>query len=229
MRKPFKIALPALGASALLIAGASAALATTISSGGAPYNGDVKVTNITPTKFSGNGPGIGLITSTCNAVSLVASVVSDGSGGQLKSASLTSCTNNYGGSDTYTVNNLPYSGASAHYDAAHTNNRDGYLTINAPNSSVDVRAVLHLTNLGRTETCHYGLTTTTPLTIDLFNSTNPNRPDTGNPHSQGQLTGQQLQKISNPENTAGCPAAVSGNGKFQVLTEPGGADLTIAP
>jgi hypothetical protein len=94
---------------------------------------------------------------------------------------------------------------------------------------VDVRALLHLTNLGRTETCHYGLTTTTPLTIDLFNSTNPNRPDTGNPHSQGQLTGQQLQKISNPENTAGCPAAVSGNGKFQVLTEPGGADLTIAP
>ncbi|HEU5027969.1 MAG TPA: hypothetical protein VFV01_23810 [Spirillospora sp.] len=103
-------------------------------------------------------------------------MVSDGSGGQLKTASLTSCTDNYAGSDTYSVNNLPCSGASAHYDAAHTNNRDGYLTINAPNSSVDVKAVLHLTNLGRTETCHYGLTTTTPLTIDLFNSTNPTGP-----------------------------------------------------
>ncbi|MFD0685214.1 hypothetical protein [Actinomadura fibrosa] len=227
MPKPSRFLIPALGAGALLVCTATAALATTISSGGAPYNGDVVATNINPTKLSGNGPGVGLITTTCTSTTLTATVVSNGSSGSLKGVTLSGCTNNYGGSDTITAIGLPYTGGSATY-APVSGGRDGYLTINAPNPAVDIKAVLHLTSLGRTETCHYGLTTTTPLTISLFNKTNPARPDTTNNHGQGELKGQSLQKISNPENTSGCPASASANGKFQLLT-PGGADLVLGP
>ncbi|WP_067456112.1 hypothetical protein [Actinomadura macra] len=229
MPKPSTIVLPALGAGALLLVTATAALAsTTITSGGAPYNGDVKATNLTSTRLSGNGPGVGLITTTCTGATLVASVVSDGSTGSLKDIALTGCTNNFGGSDTITASKLPYTGGSVVYDPVK-GGRDGYLKINAPNPSVDVKAVLQLTSLGRTETCHYGLTGSTPLTIDLYNGSNPARPDTANPHSQAELKGQSLQKVANAENTSGCPASASANGRYQILTAPGGADLVLGP
>jgi hypothetical protein len=215
--------LPALGASALLVAGAGAALATTISSGGAPYNGDVTVTNIDATKLSGNS-AFGTITSTCTNVALGATVASDGSGGTLNSVSLASCTNNYGGTDTYSVSGLPASGATATYDSSHTNDRDGYLSV-AANPNVDVRASLNLVNLGMSGVCHYALSA--GVTIDLFNNDNANRPAPANGHSQGALTGQQLQLASNPENAWWCPSVASGNGTYQVVADPSGADLVI--
>ncbi|QXJ24322.1 hypothetical protein AGRA3207_005622 [Actinomadura graeca] len=239
MPKPFTLLLPALGAGALLMAAAttapaatapapSPALSTTITSGGKPYSGDVKATNINGTRLSGNGPGVGLITTTCTSATLVAAVVSDGTSGSLKDLALSGCTNNFGGSDTITVGNLPYTGGSVVHDPV-SGGRDGVLKINAPNPGVDVKAVLNLKSLGRTETCHYGLTGSAPLTIDLFNGNNPARPDTANAHSQGELKGQSLQKVASSENTSGCPASASANGRYQLLTSPGGADLLLGP
>lgn len=230
MRRLSRIALPVLGAGVLTLGTATAALATTIvdDSTGLGYNGDVAVTNINNTVITGLGPGIGSISVTCTSAALTAGVVANGSSGSLKAVSLTGCTNNYGGSTTISVSNLPYTGGSVTHDPV-AGGRDGYLTIDAPNAGVDVRAVLNLTSIGKTEICHYGLTTTTDLVIDLYNKTNANRPATGNSHSQGALTGEKLQKISNPENTPGCPSTVTANGKYQVLTSPGGNDLTLAP
>jgi hypothetical protein len=227
MRKLGKIAIPLVGSTALLIGMAGSALASgSITSGGAPYTGNVLATNIGNVTLSGNSP-LGLIVNSCSGTSLGAYVKSDGTGGQLNSVSITGCANNRGGTTTVTALNLPYTGGHVDYDSAHTNHRDGTITIDAPNSAVDVKAVLDLPAWGITGLeCHYGLTTATPLTIDVYDPSNANKPVPSNAHGQGRLNGQSLQLISGGGD---CPSSAAATGNFQIVTDPGGADLQIGP
>lgn len=227
MRKLGKIAIPLVGSTALLIGMTGSAFASgTITSGGSPYTGNVLATNLGNVTLSGLS-SLGSIINTCTSASLGAYTKSDGTGGQLNSVSLTGCTNNRGGTTTVTALNLPYTGGHVDYDSTHASNRDGTITINAPNPSVDVKAVLTLPAWGISSMeCHYGLTTSTPLTINVYNPTNANKPVPSNSHGQGKLAGQALQFISGDSR---CPASASANGNFQIVTSPGGADLTLGP
>jgi hypothetical protein len=215
-----------------MMATATPALAsTTITSGGLPYSGAIVASNIGGNvTLSGSSP-LGLVTSTCTNAQLNATVLSNGTGGQLTGVTLNNgagpCTNNRGGTTTVTTQNLPYSGGTVTY-APVAGGRDGTLVIASPNAAVSVKAVLTLPTLGvPTQTCYYGLKTTTPaITIDLWNGTNANRPVTTNSHSQGRLTGQRLDLLTG--STSNCPTSASANGKFQIVT-PGGADLVLGP
>ncbi|MFV2174404.1 hypothetical protein ACFHW2_07745 [Actinomadura sp. LOL_016] len=229
MRKISRVALPLLGAGALVLGGATAAGATTIESGGAPFSGTVVGTNLSNVTLTGVS-SLGLIQTTCTTAELQASVDSDGTNGSLDAADMPTagnpdCTNNKGGTTQIDALNLPYTGGGAVYDSAHTANRDGYIFINSPNPNVDIVATLDLTSLNRVETCHYGLTGSSQLQINLYNHNNPNKPVAGNAHSQGRLAGQQVQLVSG---TSGCPSSASVTATFQIVTASG-ADVTIAP
>ncbi|WP_018653141.1 hypothetical protein [Actinomadura flavalba] len=228
MRKLGRIFVPVAGAAAIIAGMTGTALATTIVSlpGGTPYTGTVRATNIGGNvTLSGNG-ALGAINTSCTSGTLDAYTLSNGTGGQLTGVTLSGCTNNRGGTTTITALGLPYSGGGVTY-APVAGGRDGYIYVNAPNLAVDIKAVLTLPSLGIPSLeCHYTLSSSTPLTINLFNKTNANRPVPANTHSQGTLAGQSLQKKSG---TTTCPNSVSANGKFQILTQPGGADLQLNP
>lgn len=225
MRKLTRAALPLIGAGALVLGGATAALATTVESPpGTAYTGEVKATNIGAVTLSGVS-SVGPIVTTCADATLIAYIKSDGTGGELRDVDLTNCTNNWGGGTTITAHGLPYTGGGVIH-APVSGGRDGYIWIGAPNPAVDIEANLDLANLGRQETCHYGLTTTTQLELDVFNAGNPNRPDPGNSHSQGSLNGQGLQLTSG---TSGCPRVATANGDFTIVAHPSGDDMNLAP
>ncbi|GAA2163108.1 hypothetical protein [Actinomadura napierensis] len=226
MRKLGTIAIPLVGSTALLIGLAGSALASgTITSGGSPYTGDVLATNLGNVTLSGLS-SLGPLVNTCTSASLGAYTQSDGTGGKLNSVSLTGCTNNQGGTTTITALNAPYSGGHVDY-APVSGGRDGRIVIDAPNPSVDIKAVLTLPNWGiPSMECHYGLTTSTALSIDVYNPANANKPVPSNSHGQGKLAGQSLQFLSGDSK---CPPSASANGNFQIVTDPGGADLTLGP
>ncbi|GAA3234543.1 hypothetical protein [Actinocorallia longicatena] len=227
MRSIRRIGLPVLGAFALLLTTTTSAFASaTITSGGVAYTGNVRATNIGGNVTLSGTSTLGLITNTCTGGTLDAYIQSNGLNGQLTGVGLTGCTNNKGGTTTVTALNLPYSGGQVDY-AAIAGGRDGKITIFAPNLNVLVRAVLTLPSIGIPSlTCDYGLTTSTALVIDVYNGANANRPVTTNSHSQGKLAGQSLQRTSSDVR---CPATAVANGKFQIVTNPGGADLVLAP
>ncbi|GAA4091918.1 hypothetical protein [Actinomadura miaoliensis] len=230
MKKFGRLALPTLGASALVIASATAALAsaTITTADGTPYSGDVRATNLGNVTLTGVS-ALGSIVTTCTSGTLDAYTNSNGTGGSLKTVNLSGCTNNRGGTTTITAIGLPYTGGQVDY-APVSSGRDSTLTIFAPNPNVHIQAVLTLPTLGIPSlTCHYGLTTSTPLVLDLFNRNNPNRPVITNTHGQGKLAGQSLQRRTSPAPDARCPASVSANGNFQILAHPSGADLQVGP
>ncbi|NKZ08497.1 hypothetical protein [Actinomadura latina] len=226
MRKLGKIAIPLVGSAALLVGMAGTALASgTITSGGSPYTGSVIATNLGNVTLAGNS-FLGPIINSCSSGSLGAYTKSDGTSGRLDSVSLSGCTNNRGGTTTVTAIGLPYTGGHVDY-APVTGGRDGKIVIDAPNAAVDIKAILNLPAWGLTGVeCHYGLTTTTPLNIDVYNPSNANKPVPSNPHGQGKLAGQSLQFISGD---SVCPASASANGNFQIVTSPGGNDLLLGP
>ncbi|GAA4151444.1 hypothetical protein [Actinomadura keratinilytica] len=230
MKKFGRLALPTLGASALVIASATAALAsaTITTTGGTPYSGEVRATNIGNVTLTGVS-ALGSIVTTCTSGTLDAYVDSDGTGGSLNNVELSGCTNNRGGTTTITAIDLPYSGGQVDY-APVSGGRDAALTIFAPNPTVHIQAVLTLPTLGIPSlTCHYGLSTSTPLVLDLFNPGNANKPVITNSHGQGTLAGQSLQRRTSPTPDARCPASVSANGNFQIVAHPSGADLQVGP
>jgi hypothetical protein len=224
MRKLGKIAIPILGSAALVAGMAGTALAAgTITSGGAPYTGSVLASNIGNVTLAGNS-FLGPIINSCTSASLGAYTQSDGTGGRLDSVSLSGCTNNRGGTTTVTATGLPYTGGHVDY-APVAGGRDGKIVIDAPNAAVDIKAVLDLPAWGLMGVeCHYGLTTTSPLNIDVYNPSNANKPVPSNSHGQGTLAGQSLQFISGD---SVCPASASANGKVQIVTDPGGNDLNL--
>lgn len=230
MRKLGTFGLPILGASALLMATASAALASaTITSGGVAYTGNITATNIGGNVTLSGSSTLGVIITTCTSGTLNAFVNSDGTGGQLTGVALSGCTNNKGGTTTITPVGLPYSGGQVDH-APVAGGRDAKLTIFAPNPAVQIDAVLTLPTVGVPSlTCHYGLTTTTSLVLDLFNPDNANKPVPANTHAQGTLAGQALQRLTSPAPDARCPTTAIGNGKFQLVTDPGAADLQVGP
>ncbi|GLW61926.1 hypothetical protein Arub01_01700 [Actinomadura rubrobrunea] len=230
MKKFGRLALPTLGASALVIASATAALAsaTITTVDGTPYTGEVRATNIGNVTLTGVS-SLGPIITTCTNATLDAYIESDGTGGELRDVVLSGCTNNRGGTTTITAIDLPYSGGQVDY-APVAGGRDSKLTIFAPNPKAHVQAVLTLPALGIPSlTCHYGLTTSTPLVLDLFAYDNANKPVPSNPHGQGQLLGQSLQRLPDPTPDSRCPTSVSANGSFQVVAHPSGQDLVVGP
>lgn len=224
MRKLGKIAIPIVGSAALLFGMTGTAFASaTITSGGAPYTGDVLGTNLGNVTLAGNS-FLGPIINTCTSASLGAYTKYDGTDGKLNSVSISGCTNNRHGTTTVTATGLPYIGGHVDHDPV-SGGRDGKIVIDAPNSAVDVKAILDLPDWGLMGVeCHYGLTTSTPLSIDVYNPSNSNKPEPSNPHGQGKLAGQSLQLISGD---SVCPASASANGNFQIVTDPGGADLEL--
>ncbi|MEO5878357.1 MAG: hypothetical protein ABIS86_11690 [Streptosporangiaceae bacterium] len=227
MKKIRRIGLTAIGASAVLVASATAAFASaTITSGGVAYTGNIRATNIGGSVTLSGSSTLGLIVNTCTGGTLDAYIQSNGLGGKLTGVGLTGCTNNKGGTTTVTAIGLPYSGGTVDY-APIAGGRDGKIIIAAPNPAVKVRAVLTLPSIGIPSlTCDYGLTTTTALVIDVYNPLNANKPVPANTHGQGKLAGQSLQRTSSDVR---CPATAVANGKFQILTQPGGADLLLGP
>jgi len=227
MKKIRSITLTAIGASAVLLAGATAAFASaTITSGGVAYTGNVHATNIGGNVTLSGTSTLGLITNTCTTGTLDAYIQSNGLNGQLTGVGLSGCTNNKGGTTTITTIGLPYSGGTVDY-APIAGGRDGKINIAAPNPAVNVHAVLTLPSIGIPSlTCDYGLTTATALVIDVYNPGNANKPVPANTHGQGKLAGQSLQRTSADVR---CPATAVANGKFQIVTSPGGADLNVGP
>ncbi|WP_067486153.1 hypothetical protein [Actinomadura hibisca] len=229
MRKLGRIALPVLGTSALLFSTATAAMAAVTiydDNTGTAYSGNVRANNIGGNVTLSGSSSLGFMLTTCTNGQLDASVLSNGTGGSLTGVSLTSCTNNMGGTTTVTALGLPYSGATVNYGPV-AGGRDGTINIAAPNPAVNVKAVLTLPSVGIPSlTCNYGLTTATPLTISLYNPANANKPVPANPNSQGTLTGQSLQRLGTD---ARCPASVAANGKFQITAQPSGHRLRIGP
>ncbi|MQY07015.1 hypothetical protein [Actinomadura macrotermitis] len=223
MKKLGRLSLTTIGTTALIVATAGGAMATTIRNPVNPYSGAIRANNIGNVTLSGSG-SLGLVTNTCTASQLDATVNSNGTGGVLTGVSITGCTNNRGGTTTITALNLPYTGAQVDY-APVAGGRDGKLTIFAPNTTVNVQAVMSLPAWGISSlTCNYSLTSSTPLTIDLFNYNNANKPVPSNTHAQGTLTGQSLQRTTADVR---CPSSAAATGKFQILSQPGGADLAV--
>ncbi|GLZ10206.1 hypothetical protein Acsp04_04410 [Actinomadura sp. NBRC 104425] len=222
MKKFGRLALPTLGASALVIASATAALASAkiTTTDGTPYSGEVRATNVGNVTLSGVS-ALGTIVTTCTSSTLDAYVNSDGTGGRLDNVALSGCTNNRSGTTTITALDLPYSGGQVDY-APVSGGRDATLTIFAPNPTVHIQAVLDLPTLGISLTCHYGLSTSTPLVLDLFNATKDSP-------GRGKLAGQSLQRRTSPAPDPRCPASVSANGDFQIVAYPSNANLQVGP
>ncbi|GAB3654921.1 hypothetical protein GCM10027589_13950 [Actinocorallia lasiicapitis] len=227
MKKIGRIGLPVAGALALVLAGSTAAMASaTITSGGVAYNGSIVATNIGGSVTLTGTSSLGLLVNTCTGASLTASIQSNGLNGSLTGLTATGCTNNRGGTTTITAFGLPYTGGQVDH-APIAGGRDGKITIFAPNAAVLVRGVASLPAWGIPSlTCDYGLTTSTPLVVDVYNPLNANKPVPANTHGQGKLAGQQLQRLTAD---ARCPATMAANGKFQIVTNPGGADLLLGP
>lgn len=226
MKKLGRIAVPVLGAGALVMASATAALASaTITSNGVAYSGDVRATNLGNATISGVST-LGAIITTCTGAQLDAYINSNGTGGVLNGVSTSGCTNNKGGTTTITALNLPYSGGTVNH-APVAGGRDATLTI-PPNAPSHVQAVLTLPALGIPSlTCHYTLTTT--LTLDLYNHNNANKPVAGNAQAQGKLNGQSLQRRTSPAPDPRCPSSVSANGNFQIVPVPTAGLLAVGP
>ncbi|MQY07016.1 hypothetical protein [Actinomadura macrotermitis] len=223
MNKPGRITTATVGAAALVLAAAGPALATTIRIQD-PYSGAVRANNLGNITLAGNSASP--VISTCTSGQLDATVNSNGTGGQFTSVSITGCTNNRGGTTTVTALNLPYSGMQVDY-APVVGGRDGKLTVFAPSTTVDLRLVMSLPAWGIPSlTCDYGLLGTTPITMDLFNPANPNKPVPSNTHAQGRLTAQSLQRIGS---STLCPPSTAISARFQLLAMPSGSDLILDP
>ncbi|MBW8487690.1 hypothetical protein [Actinomadura parmotrematis] len=223
MKKLGKFSLTASATAAIVVVTAGSAFATTIKDPVNAYSGAVRANNIGNITLSGTG-SLGLVTNTCTGSQLDATVNSNGTGGSLTGVSITGCTNNRGGTTTVTALGLPYSGATVAY-APVAGGRDGTLTINAPNTAVNIQAVMTLPAWGISSlTCNYSLTSSTPLTINLYNYNNANKPVPSNTHAQGTLTGQSLQRTSTDVR---CPSSAAATGKFQLLAQPSGHDLAV--
>ncbi|OLT14276.1 hypothetical protein BJF79_19240 [Actinomadura sp. CNU-125] len=221
MRKLSKAAMPLLGAAALVLGSATAALAnhaTTISDPNGPYTGEVVATNTAPVTLTGFSP-LGQVITICQDAELTAYIQSDGHNGELRNVVLDNCTSNFGGTVDIDALNLPYTQTDSGGEAgivnyapnAHGNGETGHIQINSPISAVDIQAVFSTPAM----TCHYGLPSGSNLVIDLFNGT----------PSTGKLDGQTLPKTGGDPN---CPVAAAATGDFTIKTSPGGLDLTLS-
>ncbi|XRQ03438.1 hypothetical protein ACN3XK_43470 [Actinomadura welshii] len=158
----------ALTAFALTAAPASAAT-TTITAGSAtadPYSGNVQASLLGEASVSASiGSG------SCSESTMTGSVNSDGTGLAIDAASFSECS---GTADvSITTMNLPWTGGSVEYDAAHTDGRDATITI----ANFSVRAVVDLFGgIG----CNFGGT----LVADGFNGDNASRPVTDSAEAQ---------------------------------------------
>ncbi|WP_067817135.1 hypothetical protein [Actinomadura kijaniata] len=205
-------------ATVALVAPPASAATTTIRKGSAtaaPYAGNVRASllgNATVSTSLGGG--------SCNRSTMTGSVNSDGTGMTITQAAFTNdpgpaCPGDTG-SVTVTTQNLPWSGGSVVYDAAHTGGRDAVVTI----ANFRVRAVASI--LGGI-TCYYGGN----LVANGYNPDNPNRPVTSVAQAQVGVNNATVARQSGGSFLCPSTATVTATYTLQGETAPGTFNQTL--
>ncbi|MBW8487588.1 hypothetical protein [Actinomadura parmotrematis] len=229
MRKPLRHLATGtgtlLGAAALVAATAGAALASaTVTAGGSPYTGAVRATNLGGVTYS-IGSSYGVLIATCTGNQIDATTTGSGAASTITGVSFSGCSLNRGGTVTITAHGLPYAGGAVAY-APVPGGQDGTFSFSAPNRSFDVELDAYVAQWNNAHVnCHYSVSST-PFAIGLFNAGNAARPVLANAHSQAVLNHQTLSSISSAPL---CATAASWSGTYQLLTQPGGADVSVGP
>ncbi len=182
-------------------------------------------TNLGNVTLAGNS-FLGPVINSCTSASLGTYTQSDGTGGRLDSVSLSGCTNNRGGTTTITASGLPYTGGHVDYApvAAWPAGQDRHR-----------RAERGRRHQGRPR----------PPGLGPDGRRVPLRPDDDVTAEHRRLQPVQRQQARSVElaraGQAGyqslqfisgasiCPASASANGNFQIVTDPGGANLDLGP
>ncbi|NRQ39543.1 hypothetical protein HII36_48105 [Nonomuraea sp. NN258] len=179
------------------------------------YSGNFQAINLGDVYFAGNAPFIGVVDTLCQYTQLRGTVASGGSGTvnyvQIDDDGAgAACPNNQGGTTTITAISTNGNG-QVYYDNDPNPGRDGVLEIAGNQPGVHLQAEIEMPLVTPDlQTCHYGLTSTTPtLELDLFNGTNPDRPDSGSSEAQGSAAGQEFHLMTSQTNSFYCPEAVA--------------------
>ncbi|WP_433256875.1 hypothetical protein ACQPYK_18775 [Streptosporangium sp. CA-135522] len=177
---------------------------------GAPYSGKVRSTLIAPVSITTS-----LGTATCNVGQIDGTVQSNGTALNVTAYNFSNnpgpqCPNSAGGSSTVTAVGLPWTGGNVTYGAV-SGGRDGTLTL----SNVKVSSVT--TGWFGTINCTYrGSGAGNSITLDAFNSDNPNRPVTTIAQAQAKATSYTLNKDGG---SFLCPGTATFSATFQLLGE----------